>query len=262
MVRGESGVIVFDMDDTIVDRESVFVSAQTKMLKTLQRAGARGIRLPPSISTLRQIDVELIRLHKGNHIYDFRELARGIWLHLVERFGKNEAVRRAFEESKHGRLTFRPAISAAHAHNETLRKRMPLLLNSSNSVIRKLKRQYLVILLTSGNRAVQTEVVRHHDFDRIFDAVLITEAKNVSTFREVKRLAIKLSVQRTGRKPSRVISVGDRLSQDILPARKAGFETVWIPGPYLPGKRGEWGPTHTISSLEDLPKILLGQNRK
>jgi len=259
MPRGQSGVIVFDMDDTIVDRESVFVSAQIEMLKTLRSAGARGIRLPSSISTLRRIDIELIRLHKGNHMYDFKELARGIWLHVVEKLSRNKAARRAFEENRHGRLTSRPALCAAHAHNKTLHNKMPMLLNSSKSVIRKLKREYLVILFTSGDRVLQSKVMRHHGFYKIFDAVVIRKAKNISTFREIKRLVIELSKLRTGRKPSRVISVGDRVSQDMIPARKAGFETIWIPGPYFPGNRGKWGPTHTASSLEDLPKILLGE---
>ncbi|SBN61820.1 haloacid dehalogenase superfamily, subfamily IA, variant 1 with third motif having Dx(3-4)D or Dx(3-4)E [Curtobacterium sp. 9128] len=67
-------------------------------------------------------------------------------------------------------------------------------------------------------------------------------------------------VERTGTTPDRILYVGDRLDNDVLPARRAGMRTAFI-------RRGPWGHLHagrpeakladvTISSLQELPPLL------
>jgi putative hydrolase of the HAD superfamily len=254
---GEAGVIVFDMDDTLVDRESVFLAAQQRMLRTLRSLGAKRIRIPSSVSTLREIELRLIQLHKGAHIYDYRELARALWLHFVDGVSDSAAAKQAYRENIHRKIKFGPAITAARLHDEILFNKMPPLLDSAKKILLKLKKQYLLILFTSGSEEFQKNVIRHHRFDKYFDAIVLKRVKTVSTFREVRRLAITLSKRRLSREPNRLVMVGDRISQDISPARAAGFETIWIPGPYFPGDSHQGRPTHTIRRLEELIEILL-----
>jgi len=250
------GVIVFDMDDTLVDRESVYTAAQSQMLKALQRLAAKSAQIPLSISELRKVDLKLIELHKGDHMYDYVELARALWLHFVSHMDQREAAEQAYRENLGTKITFGPAITAARLHDRVLRNKMPRMLSSARHVLRKLKRRYFLVLFPSGDEKFQKRVIRYHCFDTFFDYVFVRRVKDLSTFKELKRLAIKLFERELCRTPQRLVMVGDRISQDITPASDAGFETVWIPGPYFPGNSLNGRPTHTIRKLRDLLRIL------
>jgi FMN phosphatase YigB (HAD superfamily) len=254
---GEAGVIVFDMDDTLVDRERVFIEAQVAMLRTLRSSGAKRIKIPSSIKTLREIELRLIHFHRGAHIYDYRELARALWLHFIDRMSKSKAAERAYRENRLHRITFAPAVAAARQHDKILFNKVPPLLDSATKTLRKLKRHYLLILFTSGSDKFQRRVIHHHRFDQLFDTVVLKRVKNVSSFCQVRKMAIELSKRKLGRGPKQLLMVGDRISQDVSPARVVGFETIWIPGPYYPGEACHDKPTRTLHRLEELPSILL-----
>ena len=65
-VMKKKGIIIFDLDDTLVDKESIFVEAQRNMLKVLAKKDSR-IHPDDSFDTLREIDYELIKFHGGKH---------------------------------------------------------------------------------------------------------------------------------------------------------------------------------------------------
>jgi putative hydrolase of the HAD superfamily len=262
MESRDHGVVVFDMDDTLVDRERVFVAAQLRMLKTLRSLGAKRIRVPSSISTLREIELALIRLHKGAHIYDYKELAQALWLYFTDKMNLKQAAERAYYENKVRGIRFEPAVIAARLHDQILFNKIPPLLDSARKVVKKLRRIYLLILFTSGSKDFQKKIIQFYRFDEDFDAVIIVNAKNAAAFRKLRKNAIDLSKRKAGKPPARLVMVGDRISQDILPARDAGFETVWVPGPYYPGKRDQGEPSHTIRKLEDVLGVLNTQVTK
>jgi HAD superfamily hydrolase (TIGR01549 family) len=69
-------------------------------------------------------------------------------------------------------------------------------------------------------------------------------------------------VSETGVRANRIAYVGDRLDNDVLPARRAGMFAVFL-------RRGPWGHIHarrpdaarasaTIDSLAELPELLVG----
>ena len=68
------GIVIFDMDDTLVDKETVFIEAQEAMLRTLAGHDSR-IDPKKDFNTLREIDHELIGLHRGKHMYEYWKLA-------------------------------------------------------------------------------------------------------------------------------------------------------------------------------------------
>lgn len=94
---GKIGIAIFDMDGTLVDKDSVFVEAQKAMLQMLGRHDP-SIDPEEDFNTLREIDHELVRLHGGKHIYNYQELAKAIWLHLHEKKDWNKAVASAFKQ--------------------------------------------------------------------------------------------------------------------------------------------------------------------
>ncbi len=54
----------------------------------------------------------------------------------------------------------------------------------------------------------------------------------------------------------RIVVIGDRISQDIIPAKKVGLETIWIPGPYYPGIYSMGKPDYQVKKISELREIL------
>lgn len=81
----KKGVIIFDMDDTLVKREEVYIEAQKALLQTLKKSGANILNLNDGLAILRKIDFKLVSLHRGEFMYNYEELARALWLHIVEK---------------------------------------------------------------------------------------------------------------------------------------------------------------------------------
>jgi len=248
------GIAIFDMDDTLVDKETVFVEAQKAMLQTLARHDP-SIDPQKDFKVLREIDHELVRLHGGKHMYEYQKLAKALWLHLHEGKDEKKAAALAFKQTKSDiELSF--IKEAAQKHNDILENKIPNLLKNAERVIRELKKRYVLVLFLSGEKRSQMQVIKHHGLNKVFDVIFICERKNTGTFLEAKRLGEKAFSEKFEGQPRRIVAIGDRISQDIIPAKKIGLETVWIPGPYYPGSREEGRPDHEISSLLELLKIL------
>jgi FMN phosphatase YigB (HAD superfamily) len=195
-------------------------------------------------------------------MYDYRELARAAWLHFADHYRQVKAAEQAHDENRRVRIRDVPAVTAAAVHDKVLENEMPRLFGSCRKMLNELNKRYFLVLFASGNKRLQTKVVRHHRLEKYFDMVVIRKAKNVSAFREVKALAIDAFIRKLGRRPRQFVMVGDRISQDIAPARKAGFETIWIPGPYFPGNGNDGKPAYQIKKLHELSGILLAKDER
>ena len=70
----------------------------------------------------------------------------------------------------------------------------------------------------------------------------------------------RLALARAGCQPEEAIMVGDRLDNDITPAKRLGMETVWIRqgwgGKGVPASE-ETTPDMQVNSLEELRRILI-----
>jgi len=247
------GIVIFDMDDTLVDKETVFVEAQKTMLQTMAEHDPR-IDPDKDLGILREIDHELVRLHGGKHAYKSWKLAEALWLHYHEGKGRLEAATLAFKLKK-SNVEHSCITKAAKRHDNILENRIPRLINGAKEVLRELKKKYVLVLFPSGKEKSQQKVIKHLGLDKIFDVIFICEVKNASAFLKAKRRGEEVLSKAAG-KSKRIVMIGDRISQDIIPAKEVGLETIWIPGPYFPGNRQEGMPDHEISSLCELLKLL------
>jgi putative hydrolase of the HAD superfamily len=256
---GKIGIAIFDMDDTILNTEPVFIKAQTAMLRTLAQYD-RNINPRNSFNALREIDQELVRLHRGKHSYNFKKLAKALWLHLHEGYNKKKAATMAFIEEL-GRNEHPSIKESAEKHDSVMVEAFPTIKKGAKKTLEKLKKNYVLILFPSGEKNFQMRIIKHHKLDQIFHAICVYRRKNTFTFMKAKRLGEMVFAKFNG-PPKRIVSIGDRISQDIIPAKKIGLETIWIPGPYDPGKREEAkaNPDYEVSSIIDLLKILQPKN--
>ena len=69
----------------------------------------------------------------------------------------------------------------------------------------------------------------------------------------------KIALQRAACKSGNAIMIGDRIDNDIIPAKKLGFHTIWIKqgfGQYWNITKEKETPDYTVCSLSELCDIL------
>ena len=105
----------------------------------------------------------------------------------------------------------------AHTQAETARSREVLL---------RLKARYPMVLVSNfyGNVGV---VLREFGLDGIFQSIVESAVVGV---RKPDPRIFTLGVEALGLKPEEVTVVGDSMDKDIIPAKKAGCQTVWFKG--------------------------------
>ncbi len=96
----------------------------------------------------------------------------------------------------------------------------------SREVLLTLKGRYPMVLVSNfyGNVGV---VLREFGFDGIFQSIVESAVVGV---RKPDPRIFTLGVEALGLKPEEVVVVGDSMDKDIIPARKAGCQTVWFKG--------------------------------
>jgi FMN phosphatase YigB (HAD superfamily) len=240
--------VIFDLDDTLVEKEQIFVDAQKAMLQKL------NLDPEKQFAVLREIDHELVLLHGGNHSYESWKLAQALWLHVHEGKSLLESAALAFHINKDSIIN-QLIFDAAKQHDFILKNSTPKIRYGVKKLLSELQKDYILILFSSWEKEAQHKVICSLKFDKIFDAIIIRRKKNKASMLAVKRRGEEL-LQKVGGKSERMVMVGDRMSQDIIPAKAVGLETIWIPGPYYPGKREECPPDHEVSKLSEVLKIL------
>ena len=79
---------------------------------------------------------------------------------------------------------------------------------------------YKLAVATKGDREVQHARLERSGLTRLFDTIAIVETKTPTMFRSI--------CDQMGEPPGAVVSVGNSLRSDILPAVEAGLHAVWI----------------------------------
>lgn len=96
----------------------------------------------------------------------------------------------------------------------------------SREVLQRLGAQYPIVLVSNfyGN---MTTVLKEFGFDGLFQAIIESAVVGV---RKPDPKLFSLGVEALGMKPEEVAVVGDSMDKDIIPAQKAGCQTIWFKG--------------------------------
>lgn len=119
-------------------------------------------------------------------------------------------------------------------------------------VLRDLKAEIPILLITNGNAEIQWMKIRQCGLEPYLDAVLISQETGVSKpgarmFRQALEIA--------GVAPGEALMVGDHAEMDILGAKVLGIQTAWM---RRPGRRiTEADPfaDYNVTSMEDVKDI-------
>ena len=157
---------------------------------------------------------------------------REAYVHAERTLGKNPIIqpdftfRRTLEEKVRIEMDYLGLADYRHAVVADLYERTKVETAQSVEVLRELKKQYPMVLVSNfyGNIAV---VLREFGFEGLFDHIIESAVVGV---RKPDPQIFTLGVEALGLKPEEVTVVGDSIDKDIIPARKAGCQTVWFKG--------------------------------
>lgn len=124
---------------------------------------------------------------------------------------------------------------------------------NASKVLKLLAEKYPMVLVSNFYGNIN-KVLETYGLQDLFQKVVESSVVGV---RKPDPAIFELGVKALDLKPNECLVVGDSYNKDIVPALKAGCRAVWLKGPGWSGQEDLQDYDHIISSLEELPKILL-----
>ena len=119
----------------------------------------------------------------------------------------------------------------------------------SRHVLLQLKVHYPMVLVSNFYGNIAT-VLKEFQLDGIFQSVIESAVVGV---RKPDPRIFTLGVEALGLHPEEVMVVGDSIDKDIIPARKAGCQTIWFKGEgWIDDPVDESIPDRIITSLDEI----------
>lgn len=197
MVR--SGVLIFDADDTLWENNVLFERALDDYVDWLAHPSLDGDRIR---AIFREMEAANLVAHGYGSKVFLRTLA-DCFSRLMQRPANDRELRRIDE------LTV------------ALREQRVELIPGVADTLDTLGRRYRLQLLTKGDNDEQQRKIDASGLVRFFDAVDIVPEKHVDAYRQLAK-DYGLPVDETW-------MIGNSPKSDILPARAAGMNAVFIP---------------------------------
>ncbi len=200
MSRPLKGQTLFvDADDTLWENNVYFDSV---IDRTASRLAAYGL----SPSRVRETLLAIERQRTAAHGYGSVNFGASLEV-LCEQVGVPHAL---------GDL--RPFLRTEVA---ALRRKRLELLPDVPDTLAVLRRRHRLVLFTKGNHDEQWDKVVRSGLRPLFHQVDVVHEKDADAYRDAAR--------RLGVQPARAWMIGNSPKSDILPARQAGFGTVFVP---------------------------------
>ena len=155
---------------------------------------------------------------------------REAYVHAERTLGKNPIIqpdytfRRTLETKVNLELAFLGMEGYADAIVDTIYEDTQQHTAHSREVLRQLEVPKVLVSNFYGNIST---VLREFGFDGLFQAIVESAVVGV---RKPDPRIFALGVEALGMQPAEVVVVGDSIDKDIVPAREAGCQTVWIRG--------------------------------
>lgn len=250
------GLIIFDLDNTLVDKNAVFEKAQKQMITMVKGADSTK----KDMRILRKMDSILIKKYQS-HVYPFKILALSLWFYYHWNLDINQSILESLdvleESSRAGEMkkAVDLAEKATAAYNDILENTPAELFEGVKEVLQELReRGYRLVLLSEGSEALQKKTLETHELNQYFDDIVLCNRKDKQCFSDVKNCW-----NRTDEGAElKVIVVGDGIERDIEPGNEIGAVTVWKPGDFNPGipSSGAKKPDYSTDDIRKLLSIL------
>ncbi|MBQ9551620.1 MAG: HAD family hydrolase [Clostridia bacterium] len=122
----------------------------------------------------------------------------------------------------------------------------------TKELLKRLSEQYHLGIIANQEPGTQSRLENwgiKNDFD-----VIIASAE--SGFSKPDLRIFEIALRQAACEPNNAVMVGDRLDNDILPAKQLGMKTVWVRQGFARYQPNSDMPDHTIQTLEEIERIL------
>lgn len=129
------------------------------------------------------------------------------------------------------------------------------LVPGARGVLEAVSRRYPLGLIANQSRSIR-ELLRAKDIERYFQIIMISEEEGLS--KPDERL-FKKAANAAHCKPHEAVMIGDRIDNDIAPAKKVGFKTVRVRWGIFKRQEAlseEERPDMEVSNLSEVPEAL------
>jgi FMN phosphatase YigB (HAD superfamily) len=181
MKDDNTGLVIFDLDNTLVDKNTVFEKAQKKMIEIVK--GSKATK--EDMKKLREMDLIFIK-KKKNHLYPFEILALSLWFYYNKNLDVRESTQRSLDifqntckRTEELKKAVNLAQKAAAEHNNILENTPAPLFRGVKKVLQTLKKRgYILVLVSESNSALQEKTLKTYNLQRYFDDIRFCSQKN------------------------------------------------------------------------------------
>lgn len=229
-------MLIFDVDNTIIDTDNHFKKAQFEMLRVLEEDGHINNH-KDKLDVLRDIDMRIADEEDINE-YDFKLLSRSLVYYFVEDYNITKSVEERYVESDFEDL----CDNMLNSFNNQLSSNHDLVDGFKDAYSYLSSIDFSIVAFSEGERQrIEKELKYHNVFD-IFDDLIVGN-KSPSKFESVAS------------ERENVVVIGDSLERDIEPANKNGFYTIHHPAGFEDSDYNV-KPDFVVNDMRNLPHKL------
>ena len=128
-----------------------------------------------------------------------------------------------------------------------------VLMDEARKVLSHMRRKYLTGLITNGRTDIQYGKIDRLGIRDEFDVILVSEEAGV---KKPDPRIFNMALDRLRLQPRECVFVGDHPSKDINGAAQVGMKTIWIQVNQRWPEELRLAPNHTIRHLTELLEVL------
>jgi putative hydrolase of the HAD superfamily len=191
------GIIIFDLDDTLVDTSDLYWRTRSRFVALLRDAGFNARK---AIRVFEAIDLKLMRQwgfspyrYSNSMVATYRELSRSSGLHPKPQL-----------------------LDEVRKCGEQLLRKTPRVLPGATELLEWASRRFTLALITRGDPSLQTKKITHAGLSKYFSCIRVVPSKTRDVFRDV--------VRKSPRSERWVI--GDSISTDMRLGKQVGAQCI------------------------------------
>lgn len=215
-------IILADADNTLWDTDATFVNAQLGLLSIVEQATSKRCTEEDRLGFVRRYDQAIAAIHHAHLKYP-----PPLLVFALERAFMGADPATAAEQVVRGKTTSKLAQSQIDDAVENYLHILGSIPDLLPAVMNGLKRLHDAgmrpYILTEGKIEKQKKLLEHHALTEFVSGIFELTKSQAQFERLRQRFA-----------PAEVITIGDQIDRDILPAKAAGCLAVLVPGRFRP----------------------------
>ena len=170
----------------------------------------------------------------------------------------DEFYRKMVEVSKQNQDAYNSAVAVYGLNKIPWNSDDEIVYPEAEECLRELSKRYKIGIIANQNPGSR-ERLEKMGLLKYIDLVVASAEEGVA---KPDLRIFRIALERADCKPEEVVMIGDRIDNDIIPAKKIGMKTVWIKqgfGKYYKPNSAEDKPDQTINTLNEVTDLFLGK---